>query len=33
MDGVSIGVGVVVMVVSVGWFKYYASDVRLKGAV
>ena len=33
MDGVSIGIGVVVMVVSVGWFKYYASDVRLKGAL
>jgi len=33
MDPVSIGVGVVVMLVSYLWYRYYAADVRLMGDV
>jgi len=33
MDLLSIGIGVVVMTVSVVWFKFYASEVRLKGVL
>jgi APA family basic amino acid/polyamine antiporter len=31
MDVVSIGIGVLVMVVSYGWYRYYAGSVELKG--
>ena len=33
MDPVSIGVGVVVMVITLGWYVYYARDVTLKHAL
>ncbi|MDZ7689053.1 MAG: APC family permease [Halobacteriales archaeon] len=33
MNLLSIGIGLFVMFISVVWFKYYASDVRLKGAL
>jgi amino acid transporter len=33
MQPVSIGVGVVVMLVSYLWYRYYAADVTLKGAI
>ena len=33
MDPVSIGVGIAVIVVTAGWYFYYARDVRLKGAL
>ena len=33
MDPLSIGVGVAVIVLTAGWYFYYARDVRLKGAL
>jgi APA family basic amino acid/polyamine antiporter len=33
MNAVSIGVGIVIIVATSGWYFYYASDVRLKGAM
>jgi hypothetical protein len=33
MDPLSIAVGIGVIVVTAGWYVYYARDVRLKGAL